>query len=41
VFERNNTSGTAKIHFRIDDGGIGKEYVRDVVQDGPTRITEI
>lgn len=41
VFERNNTSGTAKIHFKIDDGGIGKEYIRDVVQDGPTRVTEI
>lgn len=41
VFERNNTSGTAKIHFKIDDGGTGKEYSRDVVQDGPTRITEI
>ena len=41
VFERNNTSGTAKIHFRIDNGGSGKEYTRDVVLDGPTRITEI
>lgn len=41
VFERNNTSGTAKIHFKIDDGGVGKEYSRDVVQDGPTKITEI
>lgn len=41
VFERNNTTGTAKIHFRIDDGGVNKEYVRDVVQDGPTKITEI
>ena len=41
VFERNNTSGTAKIHFVIDEGGEGKEYSRDVVQDGPTRITEI
>ena len=41
IFERNNTSGTAKIHFRIDNGGTGKEYTRDVVQDGPTRINEI
>lgn len=41
VFERNNTSGTAKIHFKIDDGGTDKEYARDVVQDGPTRVTEI
>ena len=41
VFERNNTSGTAKIHFKIDDGGTGKEYTRDVVEDGPTRVTEI
>lgn len=41
VFERNDTSGTAKIHFRIDSGGTGKEYTRDVVQDGPTRVTEI
>lgn len=41
VFERNDISGTAKIHFRIDGGGTGKEYTRDVVQDGPTRVTEI
>ena len=41
VFERNNTQGTAKIHFRIDNGGEGKEYTRDVIQDGPTRVTEI
>jgi len=41
VFERNNTSGTAKIHFRVDNGGTGKEYSRDVIQDGPTRVTEI
>lgn len=41
VFERNNVNGTAKIYFRIDDGGIGKEYSRDVVQDGPTKITEV
>lgn len=41
VFERNDTSGTAKIHFRIDGGGTGKEYSRDVVQDGPTKITEM
>lgn len=41
VFERNNTSGTAKIYFQIDDGGEGKSYSRDVIQDGPTKITEI
>lgn len=41
VFERNNTSGTAKIHFKIDNGGVGKEYARDVIEDGPTRITDI
>jgi hypothetical protein len=41
IFERNDTSGTAKIHFRIDDGGTGKEYTRDVVQNGSTRINEI
>lgn len=41
VFERNNTSGTAKIHFQIDDGGEGKSYARDVVQDGPVKVTEI
>ena len=40
TFERNNTSGTAKIHFQIDDGGEGKSYSRDVVQDGPTKVTE-
>lgn len=41
VFERNNTSGTAKIHFQIDDGGEGKSYSRDIIQDGPTKTTEI
>lgn len=41
VFERNNTTGTAKIHFQIDDGGEGKSYTRDVVQDGPVKVTEI
>ena len=41
VFGRNNTSGTAKIHFQIDDGGEGKAYTRDVVQDGPVKVTEI
>ena len=40
VFERNNTSGTAKIHFRIDGGGSGLESTRDVVQDGPVRVVE-
>lgn len=41
VFERNNTQGTAKIYFRIDEGGTGKQIVRDVQQDGPAKITEI
>ena len=41
VFERNNTSGTAKIHFQIDEGGEGKSYSKDVVQDGPIKVTEI
>lgn len=40
VFERNNTSGTAKIHIQIDEGGEGKIYSRDVVQDGPTKVTD-
>ena len=40
VFERNNTSGTAKIYFKIDNGGSGLEATRDVVQDGPTRVVE-
>lgn len=40
TFERNNTSGSAKIHFKIDEGGEGKEYIRDVVQDGPTRVVD-
>lgn len=40
TFERNNTSGSAKIHFKIDEGGEGKEYTRDVVQDGPTRVVD-
>ena len=40
TFERNNVTGTAKIYFRIDDGAAGKTVTRDVVQDGPTRITE-
>jgi hypothetical protein len=41
VFERNNTTGTAKIHFQVDEGGEGKSYVKDVVQDGPVKVTEI
>ena len=41
VFERNNTSGTAKIHFQIDEGGEGKSYSRDVVQNGPVKVTDI
>lgn len=40
VFERNNTSGTAKIYFRIDDGGTGKEAIQDVIADGPTKVTQ-
>ena len=40
VFERNNTSGTAKIHFKIDDGGTGKEASYDVVENGPTKVTQ-
>ncbi len=41
VFERNNTSGTAKIYFQIDDGGEGKYYSVDVLQDGPVKVTGI
>ncbi len=41
VFERNNTAGSAKIYFRIDEGGTGKLSSTDVVQDGPMRITNI
>ena len=41
TFERNDTSGTAKIHFQLDDGGEGKVYTVDVLQDGPTRTTAI
>lgn len=40
TFERNNTAGSAKIYFRIDGGGDGKEYVRDIVQDGPSRVVD-
>lgn len=40
VFNRNNTTGTAKIYFRIDDGGANKVFTKDVVQNGPTRVTE-
>lgn len=40
IFERNNTSGSAKIHFRIDGGGEGKEYIKDVLQDGPSRVVD-
>lgn len=39
-FERNNISGTAKIYFRVDDGGTGKLYSRDIVQGGPAKITD-
>lgn len=41
TFERNDTSGSAKIHFQIDEGGSGKTATIDVVQDGPTRSTGI
>jgi hypothetical protein len=41
VFERNDTSGTAKIHFKIDEGGAGKEASHDVFANEPTRITQI
>ena len=42
TFERNNTSGTAKIYFQIDEGGRpDKTASIDVVQDGPTRTTGI
>lgn len=41
VFERNNTSGTAKIYFQIDEGGEGKQYSVDVLQDGPVKVTGI
>ena len=41
VFERNNTAGSAKIYFRIDEGGTGKLSSTDVVQDGPMRVTNI
>lgn len=40
VFDRNNNNGTAKIYFKIDDGGANKSNTKDVVQNGPTRITE-
>lgn len=40
VFERNNTTGTAKIYFRIDNGGGAKDATRDVVANGPSRVTE-
>ena len=40
TFERNNTAGSAKIYFKIDNGGEGKEYVRDIVQDGPSRVVD-
>ena len=41
TFERNNTTGTAKIHFQIDDGGVDKTAAVDVVQDGPTRTVGV
>lgn len=41
VFERNDISGTAKIYFRIDDGGTGKEGIVDIVENGPVRTVGI
>ena len=41
VFERNNVSGTAKIYVKIDNGGTGKEYSYDVLENAQTRITEM
>ena len=41
TFERNNIAGTAKIHIRIDDGGSGKEYIQDVLENAQPSITEI
>ena len=40
LFERNNISGTAKIYFKVDDGGTNKMYSRDVIQGGDSRITD-
>lgn len=40
-FERNNTHGTAKIYFKIDDGGVGKEHIEDVQAEGPTKTNGI
>jgi hypothetical protein len=34
TFERNNVEGTAKIYFKVDDGGENKLYTRDVVSGG-------
>lgn len=34
VFERNNTEGSAKIYFKIDEGGADKEFSKDVVKGG-------
>ena len=41
VFERNNVLGTAKIYFRVDDGVGNKLYSKDVIENGPSKITEI
>ena len=42
TFERNNVSGSARIYFRIDNGDVPEKlYIRDVMQDGPTKVTEI
>ena len=41
VFVRNDTSGTAKIYFKIDEGGSGKDGIVDVVQNGPTKTVGI
>ena len=37
TFKRNNTSGTAKIYFRIDNTTVAS---RDVVKDGPTQVVD-
>jgi len=41
VFERNNISGTAQIHVKLDDGGTGKEYSYDVLENAQTKVTEM
>lgn len=41
TFERNDTSGSAKIYFQIDNGGTGKAASIDVVQGGPSRSSGV